>query len=148
MSHTPVSGGGAHSSVRAGESRTPWQERGDLRPTSPERMIGRGAPDASDAITRAREGCPIRPERHAVARGAEVRDRGFHRAGAGRGEEQDVVFGAADGLQPLEHLAEERAVVRAAVVDDRLGERSEDLRGHRCRPRGEEVPLLGHSASA
>ena len=46
--------------------------------------------------------------------------------------------------EPLEALAEDRPVVGAAVVDDRLGERREHLGRHRGRSRGEEVPLLGH----
>ena len=39
---------------------------------------------------------------HAVAGRAEVRDGGLHRAGAGAGEEQDVVRGAAHLREPLE----------------------------------------------
>src|SRR6185312_13835425 len=46
----------------------------------------------------------------------------------------------------LEALPEDQAVVGRAVVDDRLCEGGKHLRRHRRRPRGEEVPLLGHSS--
>jgi hypothetical protein len=41
MSHTLRVGGGAHSGVRARREQNAMTSRGDLRPTSPERMIGR-----------------------------------------------------------------------------------------------------------
>ena len=45
-----------------------------------------------------------------------------------------------------EALGVDRAEVRAAVVDDRLGKRGEHLGRHRRRPRREEIALRGHGA--
>ena len=41
-------------------------------------------------------------DRDLVARAGEVRDRGLHRAGAGRAEEQHLALGAEDLLEALE----------------------------------------------
>ena len=85
---------------------------------------------------------------HAVAGRAEVRDGRLHRPGAGAGEEQDVVRGAAHLPEPLERLAEELLVVGPAVVEHRLGERGQHFRRHRRRPRGEQIALVGHALAA
>jgi hypothetical protein len=87
---------------------------------------------------------PGRDDEVALARGDEVGDRGLERAGAGGGEEQHVVLGAEGLTEAPEAAVVDRAEVRAAVVDDRLGERGEHLRRHRRGAGREQVALLRH----
>ena len=60
-----------------------------------------------------------RDDEHALARRQEVHDRRLERARAGRREQEDVVLGPADLLQPAERAEHELAEVRPAVVDHR-----------------------------
>ena len=60
-------------------------------------------------------------DQDAVAGRGEVGDRGFHGAGAGAGEEQDVILGADELLQLGEDLGVEGAELGGAVVDVRSG---------------------------
>ena len=56
-------------------------------------------------------------DQDAVAGRGEVGDRGLHGAGAGRGEQQHVVFGADEDLELGEDFLEEGAELGGAVVD-------------------------------
>ena len=56
-------------------------------------------------------------DQDAVAGRGEIGDRGFHGAGAGTGEQEDVVLGADEDLELGEHLLEEGAELGSAVVD-------------------------------
>ena len=83
---------------------------------------------------------PRRDHENAFARRQEVHERGLERTRAGRGEEQDVVLGAAHLLQPPERSEHELAEVRPAVMDDRLGARLDET--------GAEVVLVVHSETS
>ena len=70
-------------------------------------------------------------DQHLVARREQVGDRCFHRAGAGRGEDEHVLLGLEDLLQRTLGVREDLAELRRAVVDDRLRHRQEHPRRHR-----------------
>ena len=134
-------------------------DEGDLRPALGERardILGarRQAPvvrqrhdlaaERGAELLPARAELAVRDDEHLLARREEVGERRFERARAGGGEEEHVVLGPEDLLQPREHLEEDRLEVGRAVVDDRLGERRQHLRRHGRRPRREEIALLRH----
>ena len=87
----------------------------------------------------------VRDDEHAVAGRADVGDRGLHRRGPGRGEEEHVILRPVHGLEPLDHARERVTEVGRAMVDHRLGRRREHLRRHRGGPRRDEVALLRHT---
>ena len=78
---------------------------------------------------------------HVVARRRRVCDRGLHRAGAGRRQDQHVLARLKETLQTGLHLGEDRLELRRAVMDDRLRHREEHLGRHGRRPWGQEVFL-------
>ena len=136
-------------------------EDDDLRPRLGEarakivglRRLPPGVPELVDVrAERRRHRAPAVAERsgrddeHALARREEVHERGLEGARARRGEEQDVVLGAADLLQPAERPEHELAEVRPAVVDDRRRAGGERLGRHGRRPRRHQV-ALPHAAS-
>ncbi len=80
-------------------------------------------------------------DQDAVAGRRGVDHRRFHGAGAGRGEDQDVLRGREEPLQAFLHLGEDRLELRRAVVDDRLRHREQHLGRDGRRPGGEQVFL-------
>jgi hypothetical protein len=62
----------------------------------------------------------------AIAGRAEVDDRGLHGAGARRGQDIDVLFGAEDVFQAFRDLHEDFRKFGRAVVDDGLRRRGQD----------------------
>ena len=85
-----------------------------------------------------------RDDEDALARRQDVHERGLERTGAGCGEEQDVVLGAADLLQAAERPEHELAKVRPAMMDDRLGAGGQRLGRNGRRPGCHEVALPRH----
>src|SRR5581483_7717857 len=88
---------------------------------------------------------PGRDDDDALPGRAQVRDGGLEPTRARRREEQYVRGGAEDLLEALETAGVDGAEVGAAVVDDRLRERRQNLGRNRRRPGREEVALLGHA---
>jgi hypothetical protein len=68
----------------------------------------------------------------------------LERARSGSGEEQDVVLGAEDLLQPRETPLVRDLEVGPAMVHHRLGHHRQHLGRHRSRAGREQVALLGH----
>ena len=74
----------------------------------------------------------------------EVRHSRLEPAGSARGEDQDVVLRLEDRLQGFGDLAQELAVPRPSVIDERAPLSQQDLRRDRCRPRGHDDLGLLH----
>ena len=86
-------------------------------------------------------------DQDAVAGRGEIRNRGFHGAGAGAGEQQDVVLGADEDLELGQHLLEEGAELGGAVVH--VGGGHGELGGGQQRSRawGIKTSLANHGLS-
>ena len=104
------------------------------------RPVGRC--DRAPALTEVAGG----DDEHAFTGRAEVRDRGLHRAGARRREQQHLALRAEDFSQAREGALVHRLEIRPAMMDDRLRDRRQDLRRDGRRARRQQVPLLAHFA--
>jgi hypothetical protein len=71
----------------------------------------------------------------------QIGDRGLHRAAAAGGEEEHLVLGLEDRLQPLQHTGIHLDERRRAVVEHRLCHHLRDRRRQRRRPGGHQVLL-------
>src|SRR5579883_2147792 len=93
-------------------------------------------------------------EDRVLARAEQVRDRGFHRAAAARGEQDDLLPRAHQRLHPLAGLVERRAELGCAMVDDRTRHFEQNFGWNRRRPGGEKIffdwwhGLIGHQHPA
>jgi hypothetical protein len=81
-----------------------------------------------------------------VARGQEIRDGAFHRAGAGRGEHEDVTRRPEELAEPVLHLGENRGELRRAMVDHGQRHRGQHFRRDGRRP-GSEQERLDHAGA-
>ena len=79
---------------------------------------------------------------HRVARLDEIDHGALHGARAGAGEDDHVVVGLIDVLQPGDDVLEDLGEARRPVVDHRLTERREHLGRHRGRPGSQQVAFL------
>jgi hypothetical protein len=86
----------------------------------------------------------VRDDEDGVTGREEVGDGRLERAGARRGEDEDVVLRPEHLLQALDRLVEDVLEVRRAVMDHRLRHGGEDLRRNRRRAWSEEIALLRH----
>jgi hypothetical protein len=87
----------------------------------------------------------VRDDEDPVAGRAEVGHGAVERSRTGGGVEEDVVLGAEDLVEALEHPRQDRAELRPPVVDHRRRHRTKHLGRDRCRSRRHEVVLLRHS---
>ena len=78
-------------------------------------------------------------DERSVATRQRVRDRGFHRAGARRGERENVTLRAQEVLQRARERGQQRGELGAAVIDHRSGRRGEHALRHHGRSWDSEV---------
>ena len=108
---------------------TTWSTSG--RAPSSNRNGTTSAPKASAILIQRSPKLPAEHAQHPVTRGQRVGEGGLERAGARRGEHEDVAGGPVDGLQLLDDPAVQPLELRGAVVRQRAGHGRLDLRAGR-----------------
>jgi hypothetical protein len=111
-----------------------------------------------------REHCHLRPERfgdrreavaegadahyqHLVARGEGIDDRRLHAAGAGCAEDQHILLGNEELLQPFRHPLDQGGERAAAVIDHRPADGLQDVCRDGRRPRYPKIGCVSHPTS-